>query len=201
MSYKDDLWKNPMSLYLAAHPDFQKARQGSRNALTQHLKPLEATAPTQRGLWIGGGSGKVGPEWKAVAATWESVDPRAPEGVTFRTGLEDMHLILNRHGWYDFTVACAVFEHINPTLYAACVSNLALLLKPGGLCYIEVPWLWVVHPSDSRYDFGGDFCRFTADGARRMFTDRYPFECLYSEYLVPPECPEGVGVTALFRRK
>jgi len=46
----------------------------------------------------------------------------------------------DRHDLYDFIIATEVLEHVVPPVDIA-LANLYLLLKPGGVAFITVPWI------------------------------------------------------------
>jgi hypothetical protein len=133
---------------------------------------------------------------------WETLDPFQPGRVTYRERLENRELAQRLRGRFDSIFFNAVLEHVNPLFYFACVENLHTMLKPDGLLLVELPWLWQYHPGDRRYSFGGDFARLTAEGLRRLFIEHpnCSWECLNSSYFIPPDCPEGVAVSGLFRK-
>ena len=162
---------------------------------------MSAYVGTQQGddkcLLVGG---TMAPNLPGV---WETLDPFEPGKVTYRARLEDKALAGKLAERFALIQVHAVFEHVNPLYYAACVRNLHTMLKPGGIVSVEVPWLWAYHPRDKRYDFGGDFARFTDEGLRRLF-EEHPacqWTTLVCEYAVPEDCPDGVGVCALFRKE
>lgn len=133
---------------------------------------------------------------------WETLDPFDPGKVTHRARLENKALADKLADRFSLIQVHAVFEHINPLHYAACVRNLHTMLKVGGILSVEAPWLWAYHPRDKRYDFGGDFARFTTEGLRRLF-EEHPacrWKTLLCEYAIPKDAPDGVGVCAIFRK-
>jgi len=146
----------------------------------------------------------VGGHVTPAAGAWETLDPYAPGSVTYQQGLEDKELAARLRGRFSVIVVHAVLEHVNPILYSACITNLHVMLKPGGVVSVEVPWLWAYHTQSEKenYDFGGDFCRLSADGLRRMF-EEHPackWKTLVCQYAIPPDSPDGVGVCAIFRK-
>lgn len=62
-------------------------------------------------------------------------------------------------------ICSAVLEHVkNPFL---AVDEMYRTLKPGGYCYVFVPFLFYYHvPKTGEYK---DYWRFTEDGARELF--------------------------------
>jgi SAM-dependent methyltransferase len=64
-------------------------------------------------------------------------------------------------GHFALAVCCSVLEHVEkPWLFAA---NLTRLLRPGGLLYLSVPWVWRYHP------YPDDYFRFSHRGVRSLF--------------------------------
>ena len=155
---------------------------------------IEAAASVGTNLLVGGHQPPVSD------GSWETLDPFCPGDVTYRAKLEDRELADSLADRFSVIMVPAVLEHINPLWYAACVRNLWVMLKPGGIVRVEIPWLWAYHPEDKRYDFGGDFARLSKEGLRRLF-EEHPacsWETVLCEYAIPAECPHGVGVCAIF---
>lgn len=60
-------------------------------------------------------------------------------------------------------ICIAVLEHVEEPQKA--VQEIYRVLKPGGYCFIYVPFLYYYHPMKGYYD---DFYRFTYDGVKYM---------------------------------
>lgn len=68
-------------------------------------------------------------------------------------------------GQFDGIVCLAVIEHVYAPHQA--VDNLYAMLKPGGMCFAYVPFLYRYHaPTDLKYQ---DFFRYTRDGVAYLF--------------------------------
>jgi SAM-dependent methyltransferase len=61
----------------------------------------------------------------------------------------------------DAIVCNAILEHVENPIKAA--AELYRVLKPGGLCFMYVPFLYYYHAEKGYY---GDYWRFTDDGIR-----------------------------------
>jgi len=66
----------------------------------------------------------------------------------------------------DAVICIAVLEHVEEPQKA--VKELYRVLKPGGFCFIYVPFLFYYHPMKDYYK---DFYRFTYDGVKYMTRD------------------------------
>lgn len=78
----------------------------------------------------------------------------------------DVHDLPLADNSVDAIICIAVLEHVEEPQRA--VREIYRVLKPGGYCYIYVPFLYYYHPLPGYY---GDFYRFTADGVRYMTRD------------------------------
>jgi len=63
----------------------------------------------------------------------------------------------------DAIICIAVLEHVEEPQQA--VREMFRVLRPGGYCYIYVPFLFYFHPMKDYYN---DFYRFTYDGVKYM---------------------------------
>lgn len=63
-------------------------------------------------------------------------------------------------------ICIAVLEHVEEPQKA--VKEIYRVLKPGGFCFIYVPFLYYYHPMKGYYD---DFYRFTYDGVKYLVRD------------------------------
>lgn len=83
---------------------------------------------------------------------------------------------------FRLIMANALFEHLKQPFLAA--QNLSRLLSPGGLCYVEVPFVWSFHPYATYRDedgllpkepgtgkHGGDYWRFSSQGIVLLFEE------------------------------
>ncbi len=62
---------------------------------------------------------------------------------------------------FGLAICCSVLEHVEkPWLFAA---NLTRLLRPGGLLYMSVPWVWRYHA------YPDDYFRFSHRGVMSLF--------------------------------
>lgn len=77
----------------------------------------------------------------------------------------EFRLLRDRLKTFQFgTVICAhVLEHVRQPWIAA--RNIERLLAPGGLLFIQVPWVQAYHP------FPEDYWRFSFAGIRSLFED------------------------------
>lgn len=99
--------------------------------------------------------------------------------------LDDLSDVLIHEESFRLIVANAVFEHVRQPFHAA--ESLSRLLCLGGVCYVEIPFLWGFHPykgytdkdgllptepdlpADGRH--GGDYWRFTPQGVALLFDE------------------------------
>lgn len=64
---------------------------------------------------------------------------------------------------FGLGICCSVLEHVEkPWLFAA---NLTRLIRPGGLLYMSVPWVWRYHA------YPDDYFRFSHRGVRSLFDE------------------------------
>jgi SAM-dependent methyltransferase len=77
----------------------------------------------------------------------------------------DFRLLRDRLQTFQFgTIICAhVLEHVRQPWVAA--RNIERLLAPGGLLFIQVPWVQAYHP------FPEDYWRFSFSGIKSLFED------------------------------
>ncbi len=78
----------------------------------------------------------------------------------------DIHSLPLPDNSVDAIICMAVLEHVEEPQKA--VREMYRVLKPGGYCYIYVPFLYYYHPLPGYY---GDFYRFTYDGLQYMTKD------------------------------
>jgi len=78
----------------------------------------------------------------------------------------DIHNLPFGDNSLDAVICLAVLEHVEEPQQA--VKEIYRVLKPGGYCFIYVPFLYYYHPLKNYYQ---DFYRFTYDGARYLTRD------------------------------
>lgn len=78
----------------------------------------------------------------------------------------DIHKMPFGNNELDAIVCSSVLEHIEDPIRAA--KELFRVLKPGGYCYVYVPFLYYYHAEKGYY---GDYWRFTEEAIRFMFRD------------------------------
>ena len=64
----------------------------------------------------------------------------------------------------DAIICKAVLEHVKNPFKA--VDEMHRVLKPGGYCFVYVPFLYYYHPMKGYYE---DYWRFTKDGLEELF--------------------------------
>ena len=66
-----------------------------------------------------------------------------------------------QRGHFALAICCSVLEHVRrPWDFA---ENLASLMRPGGLVYMSVPWVWRYHA------YPDDYFRFSWRGVMELF--------------------------------
>ena len=75
----------------------------------------------------------------------------------------DVHHLPLENESVDAIICIALLEHVEEPLKA--MKEIYRVLKPGGYCYLYVPFLYYYHPMPGYY---GDFWRFTYDGVKYM---------------------------------
>lgn len=78
----------------------------------------------------------------------------------------DIHKLPMPDNSVDAITCMSVLEHVEEPMQA--VREMYRVLKPGGFCYIYVPFLFYYHPMKGYYK---DFYRFTRDGVEYMTKD------------------------------
>lgn len=78
----------------------------------------------------------------------------------------DIHNLPFADNSVDSIICIDVLEHVEEPHKAA--KEMYRVLKPGGYCYIHVPFLFYYHPMKGYYK---DFFRFTRDGLEYMLRD------------------------------
>ena len=142
-------------------PELQDSRVSRRN-YAKLAAMLRDTASETRVLVVGGsicGSGMdviFDVPGLRVVESDVSLGPRTQV-------ILDAHSIPYRDQSFDCVIAQAVLEHVVDP--ARCVAEIHRVLRPGGLLYVETPFMQPVH--------GGpyDFLRFTRSGLRWLLRD------------------------------
>ncbi len=75
----------------------------------------------------------------------------------------DIHALPLANDSVDAVICIAVLEHVEEPQQA--VREMYRVLKPGGYCFIYVPFLFYYHPMNGYYK---DYYRFTYDGLEYM---------------------------------
>ncbi|PIR76929.1 MAG: hypothetical protein COU30_05225 [Candidatus Magasanikbacteria bacterium CG10_big_fil_rev_8_21_14_0_10_38_6] len=75
----------------------------------------------------------------------------------------DIHELPFEDNSIDAIVCIAILEHVENPIKAT--EEMYRVLKPGGMCFIYVPFLFYYHPMKGYYK---DFYRFTYDGLEYM---------------------------------
>lgn len=95
----------------------------------------------------------------------------------FQSGLDvdivaDIHTLSERMGekTYDVILACSVFEHIKYPQLAA--HEILKVLTMGGILFIQT------HQSFPLHAYPYDYCRFSADALKALFSKSMGFETL-----------------------
>ncbi len=78
----------------------------------------------------------------------------------------DIHALPFPESSWDAIVCESVLEHVENPIQAA--KELHRVTKPGGFCYVYVPFLYYYHPEHGYYK---DYWRFTEDAIRHIFSD------------------------------
>lgn len=78
----------------------------------------------------------------------------------------DIHNLPMPNASIDAVICIAVLEHVEEPLQA--MKEIYRVLKPGGFCFIYVPFLYYYHPMKGYYQ---DFYRFTYDGVKYLAKD------------------------------
>jgi SAM-dependent methyltransferase len=77
---------------------------------------------------------------------------------------------------FDFILCCSVLEHTQRPWEMA--KNITKLLSPGGIVYVNVPWVWRYH------GYPQDNWRISYTGIKVLFPDLELQEILYNTYKV-----------------
>jgi len=129
--------KRLMEPYLVANPQMDKV--------------LARLSPGALICDVGAGGRRVTPDVVAVDAYWADSTDVVSDAAAL--GLAD--------GAFDCVICTGTFEHL-PDPWAA-AREIARVTKPGGLIYVDTPFMQGYH-ADPR-----DYWRFTTDGLKRLF--------------------------------
>lgn len=78
----------------------------------------------------------------------------------------DIHAMPFQDNSQEAIICMAVLEHVENPFKAA--SEMYRVLKPGGYCFVYVPFLYYYHPEIGYY---ADYWRFTKDALELLFKD------------------------------
>ncbi len=112
-------------------------------------------------VWIGEMIKEKGVSYKIL----DYVDTYHPDIVG------DVQALPFADGTQEAIVCLAVLEHVEDPIQSA--RELYRVLKPGGYCFVYVPFLYYYHAEKGYY---GDYWRFTEDGLRFIFKSFTKFE-------------------------
>jgi SAM-dependent methyltransferase len=68
-----------------------------------------------------------------------------------------------KEGWFALAICCSVLEH-TPKPWAM-AANITRLLRPGGVLYLSVPWVWRYHA------YPDDYFRFSPRAVPVLFPE------------------------------
>jgi SAM-dependent methyltransferase len=135
------------------------ATQNSAGSVRAALgRCLAALGPAEYGLDLGGGARRLDPRMINLdLADLAEVDIVGPaDRLPFRDGT------------LGLVVAQEVFEHL-PDPHAT-MQEIARVLRPGGIAYIQTPWMLGWHSGPH------DFWRFSREGMERLFGEAFAVE-------------------------
>ena len=140
-----------------------------RDKITKMFTEKHSILDIGGGLRMTEGGDRYRPEqtWLAELikkSDYKIMNPVADYGAEI---IGDIHQMPFADNSLDAIVCAAVLEHVENPILAA--KELFRTLKPGGYCYIYVPFLYYYHiPESGLYK---DYWRFTEDGLRSIFKD------------------------------
>ncbi|MDX1811672.1 MAG: class I SAM-dependent methyltransferase [Gammaproteobacteria bacterium] len=94
-----------------------------------------------------------------------------------------------QENYFGLIICCSVLEHVDKPWVMA--ENLTKLLKPGGVLYMSVPWVWRYHA------YPDDYFRFSWRGIMALFAELDWVHPCYSTN-VPNEIVEIEGANTSF---
>jgi len=78
----------------------------------------------------------------------------------------DIHDLPFSDNFQDAIICIAVLEHVEDPIKA--VREMHRVLKPGGFCFVYIPFLYYYHADKGYYK---DYWRFTGDAVKMLFKD------------------------------
>ena len=144
---------------------------GGRNQATFLTSFVKRDFP-QRGVEIGSKDYGNTVPWRTYFkdAQYTGVDMEAGPGVDVvadvTQGVDGLPMGV------DLVICCSVLEHVRKPWLAA--PNIESLLRPGGLLYVVVPWVWRYHP------YPDDYFRYSFNGIRALFEQTDDWKQFYS---------------------
>lgn len=90
---------------------------------------------------------------------------------------------------FGLAICCSVLEHVTRPWVMA--ENITRLIRPGGVLYMSVPWVWRYHP------YPDDYYRFSFKGIKELFPG-FAWDQIYYSSTVPgeffPLTEENLGI-------
>lgn len=94
-----------------------------------------------------------------------------------------------KEDYFGLAICCSVLEHVTKPWVMA--ENISRLMRPGGVLYMSVPWVWRYHP------YPDDYYRFSFKGVMQLFPD-FDWKDIYYSSIVPGEFfalnEENIGI-------
>lgn len=90
---------------------------------------------------------------------------------------------------FGLAICCSVLEHVTRPWVMA--ENITTLIRPGGMLYMSVPWVWRYHP------YPDDYYRFSFKGIKELFPG-FSWNQIYYSSTIPgeffPLTEENMGI-------